>query len=459
MAMAAFAGAAGAAPAPFLLGEPADGAFVATARPKLTWSSTTAQDGMDGYGVVVDDNVAGVVDAAACQATCELTPAALTDGVHKWSVIAADTASGTTESDERTFTVDTTPPSPPVITSGSRNATTTTIAWSASGDAGSGLAGYEVRRYGVLLSTTTDTTYSAPSLSGIETWRVTALDRAGNPSSSSEFKVGTARPLGGFLATPKLTIIATPLTPWLGQPVALHANTVGPGTADGAQYEWDLDGNGTYETPTGDKPDAQVTFTTPGNHMVAVQATTSAGRLRPTVRGINARTPTGRPTITIDDGAKFSGTRLVTVTLGWPSNATGMTVGNTTPIAPIGLSALAGQLNWTLAGSGLDGKPSTVYAAFATTTAVAGPVHDDIIVDLRRPKLSSAVVHGRQLRLRASDRISGLAQAQTAVDRSHPAETRRFRHVLRLGKHERVRWVRVLDRVGNRSAWRRVRGR
>jgi PKD domain len=64
--------------------------------------------------------------------------------------------------------------------------------------------------------------------------------------------------------------------PRLGAPLTVHAYV---SDADGAvaRYEFDLDGDGTYETDRGSHADAQVTFTAPGEHRVGVRVTDDDG--------------------------------------------------------------------------------------------------------------------------------------------------------------------------------------
>jgi subtilisin-like proprotein convertase family protein len=76
---------------------------------------------------------------------------------------------------------------------------------------------------------------------------------------------------------PTAAVTASPLAPLSGQSVTLDAG--GSSDPDGpiARYEWDLDGDGTFETDTGTVSQLQHAFATPGVHTVGVQVTDSDG--------------------------------------------------------------------------------------------------------------------------------------------------------------------------------------
>jgi DNA-binding beta-propeller fold protein YncE len=125
-----------------------------------------------------------------------------------------------------------------------------------------------------------------------------------------------------------------------------------------------------------------------------------------------------------------------------------------------------GRYEWELATSGPERLPKTVYArprGFAPSTILS----DDIVLDQRPPQLMSVkqaaasgsgarAARSTRLRIRARDRISGVARMQVTARRGKPGKWRRFKRSARW-KGERVAWVRVRDRAGNRSRWRRAR--
>ncbi len=77
---------------------------------------------------------------------------------------------------------------------------------------------------------------------------------------------------------PVVTPSASPAAPQTGQPVTLTANAHAPDAGGSVvRYQWDLDGNGTFETDTGASPSASTTFPRSGPVTVAVRVTDDAG--------------------------------------------------------------------------------------------------------------------------------------------------------------------------------------
>jgi PKD repeat protein len=75
---------------------------------------------------------------------------------------------------------------------------------------------------------------------------------------------------------PKAVIAAAPQVALLGQQVAFSANG---STGDGGvtKYDWDLDGNGTFETNTGATPSASTSYQSLGDRTVRLRVTDSHG--------------------------------------------------------------------------------------------------------------------------------------------------------------------------------------
>jgi YD repeat-containing protein len=77
---------------------------------------------------------------------------------------------------------------------------------------------------------------------------------------------------------PTAALTATPSTPKAGEAVAFSA--AGSKDSDGtiAKYEWDLDGNGTYETETGTTPTVSHTYSGAGEVKVGLRVTDNGGK-------------------------------------------------------------------------------------------------------------------------------------------------------------------------------------
>src|SRR5437764_1159324 len=88
----------------------------------------------------------------------------------------------------------------------------------------------------------------------------------------------TALALAVFAPAPALA--ATPAAPFAGDEVAFDAS----GTADPdgtiATYEWDLDGDGSFETDTGATAAATRTYAAPAALTVALRVTDDIGNVR-----------------------------------------------------------------------------------------------------------------------------------------------------------------------------------
>ena len=130
----------------------------------------------------------------------------------------------------------------------------------------------------------------------------------------------------------------------------------------------------------------------------------------------------------------------------WPAGATQVTITDPASGATQTLPVTA-SIPWTLAGSGR----STVHVQYDWPLP-AKTYTASVVVDTTRPKLTTAVAHGATLSLRARDTGSGLAKLQLATRRSHPSKARPYHSKVR----SRATWARVIDKAGNRSAWRRI---
>jgi hypothetical protein len=124
-----------------------------------------------------------------------------------------------------------------------------------------------------------------------------------------------------------------------------------------------------------------------------------------------------------------------------------------------------GKYAWTLASTGPERLPKTVYArpAFEPGHGDGGSwrgetASDTIVLDETRPVVVAARrVRVRALRVRARDRLSGVRRVQFAGRRGGHARWLRYRARKRYAVRSGEVWVRVRDRAGNRSRWRLVR--
>jgi PKD domain. len=90
---------------------------------------------------------------------------------------------------------------------------------------------------------------------------------------------------------PTASFTATPNGIVKGEGVSFDAS--GSSDPDGtiAKYEWDLDGNGTYETNTGTTSKATSTYATAGNRTIGLRITDNSGATGTTTRALTVRGP------------------------------------------------------------------------------------------------------------------------------------------------------------------------
>jgi PKD repeat protein len=76
---------------------------------------------------------------------------------------------------------------------------------------------------------------------------------------------------------PTAAFTATPSSPATGDEVSFDASTSSDPDGSIAKYEWDLDGNGSYETDGGTSSDASTSYDTPGTRTVGLRITDDDG--------------------------------------------------------------------------------------------------------------------------------------------------------------------------------------
>ena len=160
--------------------------------------------------------------------------------------------------------------------------------------------------------------------------------------------------------------------------------------------------------------------------------------------------------VTVNGGARFTNSPEVVVTALAPDAATGLRIANDGGFGAFfstGREPLE-RYGFRLDSSGPERLPKTVYVRFDGAGVDAQNFTDDIILDETPPALLSARLAGRTLRVRARDVTSGVATVQTARIRKRPSRPLAYRSRMRLAAP--AHWVRVADRAGNVSRWRRV---
>jgi hypothetical protein len=178
---------------PSLLG-PANGAVISDTTPTLAWGASPSPD-VAGYRLDWNGTVMDVGDVT------QFTASVLADGVYTWTVAAYDGLGNTSPyADAWSFTVDTTPPAPPMLVSPANGAvisdTTPTLIWGASPSPD--VAGYRLDWNGTVMDVGDVTQFTASVLAdGVYTWTVAAYDGLGNTSLYTDvwsFTIESASP-------------------------------------------------------------------------------------------------------------------------------------------------------------------------------------------------------------------------------------------------------------------------
>jgi DNA-binding beta-propeller fold protein YncE len=465
------------APAAASLAQPADAASNLPASTLFSWSSTSDDaTGISRYELWIDGALSQTVTPLQCAAVCAATPgAALADGSHRWQVRAVDSAGNVAASVSRTFAVDAAPPAAFALAGPDDDAATTdrrpALLWQAASDAGIGLAGYDIVLDGqVAASVDASTTAFTPGTDlteGTHDWQVVARDAHGNrrASATRRFTVDVTQPVAKLTAAPDPALV--------GRIVTFDGGASSDAGSGVVRFEWDLDGDGSFERDTGATATTTESYSEPGVFGVQLRVTDRAG-LSAVVRSdqrISAETrASSQFGISINDGARYTNDPKVTIKAIWPSFASQMLISNDGGFKTAQTLALQADTPWTLDSSGAERLPKIVYVRFVRGLTISETYTDDIILDESAPAVTSARVSpsteagAAQLALRARDRgLAGVSSVQVSNNRRHPhARFRSYHATIKLTRLKGERqlktgkpiYVRVRDRAGNLSAWR-----
>lgn len=458
-------------PEPPRLLAPSDGA-PAAARPLFRWEAAVdATSGIAGYELLVDDVV--VHSTPSCPYEWR-SLIALAKGGHTVQVRAIDRAGLVSVSAEQTFVVDDAVPSPPVLADpvdGMRMAhARPRLTWAASTDVGSGVVGYRVTIDGSPVANVSGTSFEVPTplSDGWHGWYVTAVDRAGNEttSGSRRFVVDTAAPRARMEVGPARTTTGTLVT----------ADASGSYDSDGPiiRYEFDLDGDGSYEVDAGGDPRMSTSYGSVGTRAVSVRVTDGAGLQAVASAAVVIVARTGATLVgqiagleTIPPGVRYTNRLRVRLQLIAPPFASAARISNggdlndasnltrvlvlsnsrvavddwplVTPADPRGQSQMISVV--------YEVGPDTVYRTLT------------IFVDLVAPRLRKAVIAGRRIRVKATDSHgSGVRRARARRARGRASAFKRLANgTLRVPAGRGKLEVQVVDQAGNRSRWRPAR--
>ncbi|MEA2493475.1 MAG: hypothetical protein QOJ29_1386 [Thermoleophilaceae bacterium] len=296
--------------------------------------------------------------------------------------------------------------------------------------------------------------------------RVKVLDKAGNfAESTRRFAVASA---------PAAAVSVAPTRVLTDHAVTFDASGSTDDNGQIVRYEWDLDGDGSFEVDGGAGPATTRTYGTPQSLMVQVRVTDDGG-LSSTASAslvVTSLPPAGKPLgVSINDGAQYTNDPNVTVFAVWPTFASNALVSNDGGFKNAVGFPVAETIMWKLDSSGPERLPKTIYVRFVGGSQTSETYQDDIILDQTPPKLTEAQIAGAQpkgasaakamkvtLRLKAKDNVSGVGAAQVTKTKKKPGKLIKYKATLKVVAGKKL-YVRVRDRAGNFSAWRTAKRR
>lgn len=266
------------------------------------------------------------------------------------------------------------------------------------------------------------------------------------------------------------------------------------GAASGAitAYEWDLDGNGAYETNTGSTATTSTSWSTAGVKTVGVRVTAPSGTTATKTISIDVRLapPTGSIGFSINDGSSFTNNSSVKLHVVWPANAKQIRISNDGGFATSRTQTfeLTNQISWVLDTSVTGVFTKNVYAKFIGETVDTVVYSDDIIFDNAAPVISSAsaitassgtpdatLTSARKtipvaaaavklklvaLKLSARDAISGVSKIEVST-RSNKSFSKELNYKtmskFKVPAPRSSLYLRVRDKAGNWSSWRTIK--
>jgi hypothetical protein len=243
----------------------------------------------------------------------------------------------------------------------------------------------------------------------------------------------------------------------LGESVGLDRGFSRGTLASIVRYEWDLDGDGTFEVDNG--PDDNVDAVLPrGFPEISLRVTADSGVTRTATTILSEVVlcpPVGNLGISINGGDLFTNDPNVTISMIWTLGNRVALVSNDGGFMNPGVLPVEPTVPWTLEAGGSDRIPRTVYVRFDDPAAPT--FQDDIVLDTTAPEIQSARIAGRRavkVKLDADDNASGVSEVQFLFGKSgQPTDWRPYAPSLRVAGKGRKVLVRVKDGAGNHSRW------
>jgi hypothetical protein len=467
-------------PPPSIDSGPADGAIISSNSPQFALSTNELGTHMACSAPVAGALVAGPRGTADCPASTA-SYSGLVDGQHTFEATTIDPFGSESAAATRAFTVDTTPPDAFGLTAPgdgeSVHTTQPTFSWSESHDT-NGLS-YAVVLDGQAIHTVADPTCSAgscsaqatgPVVDGAHTVQVVASDRAtpANTRATSPRNFTVVDPVQA-----RFTIAPNPAL--TGRTVSFDGSASADASHKITKYEWDLDGDGTFETDTGTTPTTGRIFFGAGTFDIGLRVTGDVGGTTTATQALKVNDAPGAGAqigVSINDGAQYTNDPKVKLKVVAPPGVTALLISNDGGFAGALPQPVSNEIDWTLDSSGPERLPKTVYLRFLTGPFASPNYTDDIILDERPPVVDSAAIAGApaaassaavakartwKVKVKAHDTNSGVGFVQVTASKKRPGRLLKYRKSVKAKSPTRPKFLRARDRAGNYSKWRKLR--
>lgn len=273
------------------------------------------------------------------------------------------------------------------------------------------------------------------------------------------FSIDPRTPLAS-LTTPA-SVVAT------GSDVPFDASKSSVPMSSIKRYEWDLDGDGSFEADSGTTPTVTHSYATRGPRTIRVRVTSPTGETATASVDIDVRQtpPPGAVGVSVNNGAQFTNDPNVSIAVVWPALAKSLTLANDGGFGGSSTFDVEPQISWLLDSSGPERLPKTVYVRFDGGTQT---FTDDIILDQVPPAVSGATASAAtptaarasaasyKIVVNATDDNSGVGDVQFGASQSSPGAVEPASADGAYVLAALPKFVRVRDRAGNFSAWRAV---
>ena len=408
----------------------------------------------------------------------------LADGSHKLE--AWENGTGVVPTDppdptpaEALFSVDTTGPTGVALSSPAADAAgvpvDTDFSWSAGTDAIVGIDHYEIWINGTKDRNVPTSACAAnscvaktaqPLRAGNNTWQIRAVDKLGNTTPTGSRSLTAGGP-------PKAAFSISPNPALAGRSVTFDASASSDESGI-AHYEWDLDGDGGFETDAGAAATTTRLYPTPTSVTIRLRVTDATADQATAEQTLKVTQPPGAQSllgVTINDGAQYTRDPNVTLGVKAPPNSNAFLVSNDGGFLAPATFPAAATIKWKLDSSGPERLPKTVYLRFLLGPIVSDNFTDDIILDEIPPVVqqatlvspatassaSAATVNSYVVKVKARDSNSGVGFVQVAAKKNKPGKLLKYRTKLTVKLGSRPKFLRARDRAGNFSPWKTLR--